>query len=889
MHSTACGVGASTSNSSTPSMQQADGLKMGLSNNDDAMNKIPLKSVTDDEEKNGGEFIHDTATAEEARREQRRVKLLNLMKKLTIGIICFIGIALISYVIISLCFSEWPKSGIMPTATTVTKTTTTTTTTETPSTNSTSLSNSNSPNQTMPLNLSSIVQIPNSTTNNDKNNPTSSTTTMPPHTHPSTPSSHNHAKNSTHTTDIPLIPPSASPLLSLPTTSNSSLLSDDKASDNGHATATSTSPLDSSSNQTLPASIGGMEGGGTTTAKATETMATPAPTQQLTTTGATTAAALSSGNATSAPPASAIEVDNDDDDDDEDAENAEDVAVVPDKSLLKDAPILEKNFTSKLGVYEKAAVCSDKPVCSQIGSNILQDGGSAVDSAIATCLCNGIATMHSMGIGGGMLMNVYIKEDKQAYSVDAREVAPYAATDDRYTSADSHQLLHGPLSIAVPGELMGYHRAHEKFGKLPWKKLVEPSLQICKDGFYVTKHQYNALAYKDKHMRNNTILRKMFYNETTNTLHPVGTLIQPAEELCKTYELLADNGPYDFYNGTLAKLVAEDLRELGSMVDYGDLETYRADLVSSVTMQLGDDILYAVPPISSGTIVSNILSILEGYNFTSMDVKDNKHEALTIHRIVEAMKFGFAKRWELGDARFNDVRELVSRLTNPETGIELRNKINDSSILASVSEYGAQYTGEDDVGTSALVVMAPNGDAVSVTSSVNDYFGSGLAGKRTGIIFNSAMNDFSLPGKTNAFALLPSPTNFIDAQKRPMSSMSPMILADREGNVKMAVSAAGGSKIISALVEVMAGVLWMNQDIKEAIDEPRYHHQLSPNVLEYEKNEHFTEELLKLLSEKGHVVKSYNYTGSVVCGIVKNDTAIYANADYRKQGGIDGF
>lgn len=150
----------------------------------------------------------------------------------------------------------------------------------------------------------------------------------------------------------------------------------------------------------------------------------------------------------------------------------------------------------------------------------------------------------------------------------------------------------------------------------------------------------------------------MFYNETTDTIHPVGTLIKPAEEICKTYQLLAENGAYDFYNGTLAQLVAEDLQDLGSLVEFADLESYRADLVSSVTMQLGDDILYAVPPISSGTIVANVMSILEGYNFSSVDIQDAQHEALTIHRIAEALKFGFAKRWELGDARFNDVREV---------------------------------------------------------------------------------------------------------------------------------------------------------------------------------------------------------------------------------------
>lgn len=138
----------------------------------------------------------------------------------------------------------------------------------------------------------------------------------------------------------------------------------------------------------------------------------------------------------------------------------------------------------------------------------------------------------------------------------------------------------------------------------------------------------------------------------------MGTTLYPLAELCNTYELLANNGALDFYNGTLAKLVAEDLKDLGSLVTHDDLESYRADLVSSVTMQLGNDILYAVPPISSGTIVANVLSILEGFNFTEANLLDIEDRAIVVHRIIEALKFGFAKRWELGDMRFNDVREV---------------------------------------------------------------------------------------------------------------------------------------------------------------------------------------------------------------------------------------
>ncbi|XP_037936273.1 scoloptoxin SSD14 isoform X2 [Teleopsis dalmanni] len=755
--------------------------------NDDAMNKIPLKSSSglDDEEKNGGEFVHDTTAAEEARREQMRANILKWVKKLTIVLICFIGIALISYVIISLCFSDWSKS-------------------------------TNSASPTTSTNTSLLPD--------DTNNIVSSK------------SSGSSQKNDSTITDED---------------------STSREVDANNNNVTYVASFDSSGKHVME-----------TTTKTTTTV-----TQ-------TTSATVkdSSTKAASLAPTTVETI--------EEPKTGKSTSKVK-ADLLHDTPITDTKFESKLGVFEQAAVCSDKEVCSQVGSHILEEGGSAVDAAIATMLCNGVVTMHSMGIGGGMLMNIYIKEQKHAFSIDAREVAPFSAVQDMFDN-NSNLSLHGGLAIAVPGELMGYHRAHERFGKLTWKQLIEPSIKICNEGFYLSKHQWNAFQYKRKHLLNNTVITNVFLNETTGELHPIGTKLKPPKELCSTYELLAENGPLDFYNGTLAKLVAEDLKDLGSPITLYDLETYVADLVSSITMQLGNDTLYSVPPISSGSVVANVLSILENFNFTKADLADVKDEALTIHRIVEALKFGFAKRWELGDLRFNDVRELVSKLTTPEYNTALSAQINDSSVLNSIYEYGAQYLGVDDVGTSQAVILAPNGDAVSITSSVNDYFGAGQAGKRTGIIFNSCMNDFSIPNTSNYFGLPAAPSNYIDARKRPMSSMSPMILTDPAGDIRMVFGAAGGSKIISAVVEVAARVLWFDQNIKEAIDAPRFHHQLMPNILEYE-NEGFSEETLKLLRDKGHQVKPYKYIGSVVCGIVRNSTAVYANADYRKQGGVAGY
>lgn len=152
----------------------------------------------------------------------------------------------------------------------------------------------------------------------------------------------------------------------------------------------------------------------------------------------------------------------------------------------------------------------------------------------------------------------------------------------------------------------------------------------------------------------------MLFNEETNSIKSLGSKLYPSQKLCATYRMLAENGPLDFYNGTLSKLLIEDLQDIESLVTADDLESYRADVVSSISMPLGEDILYAVPPISSGTIVANILSTLEGFNFTASDLQDVVSEANLIHLMVEAMKFSFAKRWELGDVRFNDVREVSS-------------------------------------------------------------------------------------------------------------------------------------------------------------------------------------------------------------------------------------
>ncbi|XP_055845780.1 glutathione hydrolase 1 proenzyme-like isoform X2 [Episyrphus balteatus] len=550
-----------------------------------------------------------------------------------------------------------------------------------------------------------------------------------------------------------------------------------------------------------------------------------------------------------------------------------------------EVPSLEE-FESKLGVYEKAAVCSDSGICSKVGSDIIKRGGNAVDSVLSVLLCNGIVTMQSMGIGGGFIMNVFIKKDNRAYTIDAREVAPFNAHESMFVKQPSASLS-SPEAIAVPGEVMGYYQAHTRFGSLPWKQIIEPAIKICEEGFIMSEHQFGALGLKPS-VKNDTLLRSAFVNNATGEFHEMGSKIMPPRELCQTYVNLSKNGPLDFYNGSIAKDIAADLKDLGSIVTADDLEAYSADFVSSISMPLGRDTLYAVPPVGSGSVVAHILSILNGYNLTKDSFSNETTKALFLHRMAEAFKFGFAKRWELSDMRFNDeLRDLVSQLTSTDFGEELRKKINDSATSDNNEFYGARFSSKDDFGTSHISVLAPNGDAVSVTSSVNHYFGAGFTGKRTGILFNSGMDDFSTPGVPNQFDLPPAPSNFIEPQKRAMSSMSPMILTNSTGHVKLVIGSAGGSKIITAVAQIIARVVWFGEDIKTAIDAPRIHHQLIPNILSYENES--LESIAKLLEAKGHKTVRFLGRGSTMCGIAQNRTAIYANADFRKRGGIDGF
>ncbi|XP_065333589.1 scoloptoxin SSD14-like isoform X2 [Cloeon dipterum] len=540
---------------------------------------------------------------------------------------------------------------------------------------------------------------------------------------------------------------------------------------------------------------------------------------------------------------------------------------------------------SKLQQFRRAAVCTDAVICSEVGRDILAKNGTAMDAAIAALFCNGVVNCQSMGLGGGFLMTVYQRSTKRAFTLDAREAAPAEATEELYSTPNLSK--QGALAIAVPGELLGYWEAHKRFGNLSWSDVIMPTIKICRDGYKMTLHQSDSLKLKEKHIMNDTYLNSIFIDPDTGKLHKEGTLIKNTK-LCDTLQEIADSGGDSMYKGNLARKLAKDIQDIGGKVSEKDLSDYKVRWLDPVSTTLhGGETVYTVPPPGSGVLLTLILNILDHYQLNDKSMSTLQDSITTYHRITEAFKFAFARRGELGDTDFVSINDLLGNLTSKDYAKELKSKIEDDVTSQDPSHYGAVKISTEDHGTAHISVLAENGDAVSVTSSVNLYFGAGIASQSTGIILNSGMDDFSFPKFPNAFQLPPSEANRLAPGKKSMSSMVPSVVVDSNGDVRLVIGASGGSKILTATALVIMRHLWFGETIKEAVDAARFHHQLYPMQLSYEFG--VLQQVLDGLEKIGHETDRYRERGSIICAIAKLGASLFANADFRKGGEVYGL
>ncbi|XP_054268831.1 scoloptoxin SSD14-like [Macrosteles quadrilineatus] len=539
-----------------------------------------------------------------------------------------------------------------------------------------------------------------------------------------------------------------------------------------------------------------------------------------------------------------------------------------------------------LGVFSKAAVVSLGGPCAAIGRDMLSRGGSAVDAVIATLLCDGVCVMQSMGTGGGFVMTIYDKPSGETFSLVARETAPAAATQNMYVNHSDWAQL-GAISAAIPGELKGYQEAHKRFGKLPWSDLFQPTIKLCEEGVPVNKRLAEHFAEEEPHIQASPTFKSIILNSTGGRIPVEGDHLK-LPLLAKTLRVIAEspNMADELYNGSLTQMFVQDIQVGGGIITEEDMNNFQVRWEEPYTASLSDgNTVYSSALPGSGILVTFILRVLDGLlQFAYSDLQRSQ-------MIIETFKHAYGRRTHLGDPHFVNqtlLNETITMLTDEDAILDTRSKIKTNWTSNNYTYYGGDYYGEDH-GTNNIVVVAPDGSAVSVTSTLNLLFGSKFVSTSTGILVNDQMDDFSTPGIVNYFNIQPSEANFIQPGKRPLSSMAPTIVVDSQGDVRLVVGGAGGSKITTQTSLVTIRNLFLGKNIKEAIDMPRFHHQLVPMNISYEYG--VLQEIVDGWHAIGHTTKRVAKSDflAIVTGIARLGDNLTANCDWRKPGALDGF
>ncbi|XP_057661139.1 scoloptoxin SSD14 isoform X1 [Diorhabda carinulata] len=542
-------------------------------------------------------------------------------------------------------------------------------------------------------------------------------------------------------------------------------------------------------------------------------------------------------------------------------------------------------LTRKSGKTERfsGAAVSNGPGCSDIAINIMSKGGTVADAAIAALFCEGVVMPQSMGLGGGFLLTLYKKDTGEAISLNSREVAPAAATRDMF-GGNATLSLNGGLSVAVPGELRGYWELYEKYGGgVSWKDIIKPSIDLCNNGIPITEYvDYVLRSNKDKILSEPQLIN-IFVDPKTNELYKQGD-VYTRPLLGATLTKIAEEGGDTLHNGSLTSILVKDIQNRNGIITIEDMNNYRPKWQTPINLTLtGGHKLYSQPLPGSGVVVAMILNILDNF----LDI-ENQESIENYQKIVETFKFSYAKRSLLGDQDFVPLQEILDEITSTTFAEQIRKSINITATSTDTSYYGGNYSVQEDHGTANLCILAPNGDAIAVTSTINYIFG-GMVSESTGIILNDQMDDFSSDNIINVYNLPPSPANYIEPRKQPLSSMSPSIVVDANGDVVMAVGGAGGSKIITSIAQVIVRHLWYGTELQAASNFKRFHHQLWPMQVDLEPLfETEAAYIAEGLKEIGHEVVYVDGRGfaAVTCVSTRNAGSVTGAWDIRRSGSV---
>ena len=536
------------------------------------------------------------------------------------------------------------------------------------------------------------------------------------------------------------------------------------------------------------------------------------------------------------------------------------------------------------GIYQpvigkNGMVSSQRMLSSQIGAQILSQGGNAVDAAVATGIALAVTLPRAGNLGGGGFMLVHMANSDQTIAIDYREMASKAAHRDMYLDengdVDNKKARFSHASIGVPGTVAGLAHALEKYGTMSWKEVLAPAIKLAEEGILVSYDTSESFKSRQKLLTANEATAQTFFKKNGVPYEAGEVLVQ--SDLANTLKHLAEHGPEEFYQGKIAELIAEDMEKHDGLITLEDLANYKVVEREVVRTTYRGYEVVSMPPTSSGGVhVAQMLNILEQY-----PVKENgSGSAQNIHLLAESMKLAYADRSEyLGDPDHVDVP--IKGLTSKVYAQELAAKISLTKALPSSKIKPGKPAPYESPETTHFSVMDKFGNAVANTYTLNFSYGSGIVIPGTGIIMNNVMDDFSSkPGVPNGFGLIGGEANSIQPTKRPLSTMTPtMILKDGEPFVVL--GSPGGSRIITTVLQVVMNIIDHDMNIAEAVHAPRIHHQWLPDQLELEPG--FSPDTVKILELYGQNVKAGRAMGSVQTIMHKNGY-FYGISDPRRPG-----
>ncbi|CAG8927634.1 unnamed protein product [Penicillium salamii] len=495
------------------------------------------------------------------------------------------------------------------------------------------------------------------------------------------------------------------------------------------------------------------------------------------------------------------------------------------------------------------AIASESAICSRHGVDILKKGGNAADALVATNLCVGVVGMYHSGISGGGFMLIRAPNGTHEF-IDFRETAPAAAFEDMFKN-NTKGAVYGGLASGVPGEIRGLETLHRKYGTLPWATLVQPAVRTAREGFTVgkdlVKYMESAVGDGEDFLSKNPTWAIDFA--------PNGTRLGLGDRITRhryadTLEAIGKRGPDAFYSGPIAESMINAVQAANGTMTLDDLKNYTVAIrnVSHIDYR-GYKVTSATAP-SSGVVALSILKIVGTYEglFANEQALN-----LSTHRLDEAMRFAYGQRANLGDPSFVDgIPKYESDMLDQATIDEIRSKISDVRTQ-NVSAYDpAGLESLDTPGTSHIVAIDHTGLAISEITTINTLFGSQVMVPETGIIMNNEMDDFSIPGSSNSFGYIPSEANYVRAGKRPLSSMTPVIVERPDGTLFLLAGSAGGSRIITATVQNVIRSIDQGLSAAEALAQPRLHDQLVPNQVTFEYD--FDNSTVAFMKSLGHNV-----------------------------------